>query len=92
MVTGEMSKYQGGVVMKRLLEIGQEYMDGMKVRDMALLKVCLLSLGLMLGCMLPKRWRRPAFITAALLFIAAYVPLIYKLVRLLCPCCCGEEE
>lgn len=76
--------------MKRLLEIAHDYLDEMGVCDVAVLKICLLALGIILGIKLPKKWRKPALITAAIIFAATYIPMICKLVKV--GCSCGEEE
>lgn len=63
---------------KDLLQIADEFIKEMHVADIAVLKFCLLSLGVIVGICLPKKWKRPALFTALFVFIVTYLPLVTK--------------
>ena len=69
--------------MNRLLESADRYLEQSSWRDIAVLKVCLLSLGLLAGMELPERWRRPARFLAAFAFTVTYRPLMTRYLRIL---------
>lgn len=64
--------------MKRLTDAADRYLRACDWRDMAALKLCLCALGVLLGLAVPGRKKRPAAWAAALVFAAAYVPLMAK--------------
>lgn len=69
--------------MNRLLESADRYLEQSSWRDIAVLKVCLLSLGLLAGMELPEKWRRPARFIAAFLFAVTYLPLMMRFLPIL---------
>lgn len=71
--------------MKKLLWYARKYMDDMTLGDMAALKVCLLSIGAMLGLCVPKKSKKTVGLIAGLCFVLTYVPLISRLVSDLFP-------
>lgn len=75
--------------MKKLIDAGNLYLKHMDLTDVALLKICVGSLGVMVGLGAAKRHRRSAGALAGLLFVGTYVPLMGKLVRILVDT--GEE-
>lgn len=66
--------------MKRLIECGKNFLKQMDLCDMALLKFCLLALGLMVGLGIPKTKKKPVLAGALFVFIATYLPLMGKLI------------
>ena len=48
-----------------------------------LLKLCLLSLGLLAGMQLPEKHRKTARVAAVVIFVATYIPLMTKFLRIL---------
>lgn len=52
-------------------------------RDFALVKFCLCALGVIVGTTLPRRMKKPALIAASIIFVATYVPLMYKFIKLI---------
>lgn len=69
--------------MKRLLTLGNEYVERCDWTDFALVKLCLCAMGVMIGCVVPER-RKKLFASCALVvFFVTYVPLMIRLVRIL---------
>ncbi|MCI8653697.1 MAG: permease of phosphate ABC transporter [Angelakisella sp.] len=69
--------------MKALFTSADEYLRQSSWKDLAVLKLCLLSLGLLIGMEIPKRGRKETRIAAALLFAATYIPLMVRYLRIL---------
>ena len=79
--------------MKKLLNIGDRYIENSNCGTIALLKFCLLALGVLLGLEVPKKHKNTARIVAGGVFVATYIPLIVKLVCTVKEmCCCAEED
>ena len=68
--------------MKNLFAIADEYLRQSDWRDLALIKFCLFSIGLIVGMQVPKEKRKVVCAAAAAVFLAAYIPLMAKLFRL----------
>ena len=64
--------------MKKLTDAANRYLRACDWRDIAVLKICLCALGVLLGLAVPGRKKRRAAWAAALVFAAAYVPLMGK--------------
>ena len=64
--------------MKELYRYANAYIRKLHWEDFALLKICLIALGVLLGLALPKRIRRPVGFVAVVLFMLTYVPVIGK--------------
>ena len=69
--------------MKKLTDAANRYLRACDWRDIAVLKICLCALGVLLGLAVPGRKKRPAAWAAALVFAAAYVPLMAKFLQYL---------
>lgn len=65
--------------MKHLLRSSKRYLRNMDLTDMALLKLCLISFGALIGLCIPSRSRKCAALLAGLLFGGIYLPLMAKL-------------
>lgn len=64
--------------MKNLFYYGNEYVKKCDWSDLALLKFCLFSMGLMVGMAMPKKAIRTASFVATGVFAATYLPLMLK--------------
>lgn len=64
--------------MKKLFERADLYLHSWNWRDAAALKFCMCALGVLAGLMIPARRKKLAAVLAALVFAAAYVPLMVK--------------
>ena len=69
--------------MKKLLDSANEYLRQSDWRDIAVLKFCLLSLGLMAGMQVPEKHRKTACIAASAVFTATYIPTMTKFLSVL---------
>ena len=67
--------------MKRLFEAANQYIETSDWKIIAVLKFCLISLGMMIGMQIRPEHRRPVFLGALGVFIAAYLPLMAKFCR-----------
>ena len=68
--------------MKKLLDWANDCIRRWDWKNVALLKFCLLSIGLIVGMQVPKEKRKVVCAAAAAVFLAAYIPLMAKLFRL----------
>ena len=65
-------------MVKKWLAAGRLMVRDMDLEDVAALKLCLLSLGVLLGLAAPRR-KKPAFaLFSILVFIGTYFPLMVK--------------
>ena len=71
--------------MNQLLGFGREYMKQMRIADIALLKICLLSLGMFLGLLIkcPKAKKIMTVSTLAA-FICTLIPQLQKASTIYC--------
>lgn len=67
--------------MKKLLAFGNRYAKESTWKDFALVKLCLFSMGLVLGTLVSAQYKRAVIIGAACVFAATYIPLIVKMIR-----------
>ncbi len=65
--------------MKRLLEIGNLYAKESDWKDFALVKICLCSMGILIGGQISAKYRKRVAEVAAVLFLVTYIPLMVKL-------------
>jgi hypothetical protein len=65
--------------MRELLNYANGYIRKMNVSDIAMLKACLCSLGLLAGLAIPKKHKKKAAGIAATTFAFTYAPLMTKL-------------
>lgn len=70
-------------MLKKWCDAGRLYMKDMDLEDMAALKVCLLSAGVLLGIGLPLKWKKPAALFGSFLFVGTYLPLMTKFLECL---------
>lgn len=64
--------------MKFLFRSADAYLRQCDWRDLALVKFCLFSMGVIAGTALPPKAKKPAIATAAAVFAATYIPLMVK--------------
>ena len=69
--------------MKKLFRIADEYLKTCTWKDMALIKFCLISLGAVIGLLLPGGAKKAALILCLVVFAATYVPVMIKFVGFL---------
>ena len=69
--------------MKRLFASADEFLRESGWRDLALVKFCLFSMGLLAGLQVTERRRKRVRIAASAVFLLTYVPLMAKFLRIL---------
>ena len=67
--------------MKKLLAFGDRYAKQSTWKDFALVKLCLFSMGLVVGTLVSEQYKRAVIIVAICVFAATYIPLIVKMIR-----------
>lgn len=69
--------------MKLLFKAADRYLEQSDWKDLALIKFCLCAMGILLGCNVPDKEKKPVMLGAAAVFTATYIPLMTKLFRVL---------
>lgn len=69
--------------MERIFASADEFAAESSWKDLAVLKVCLLSLGLLAGMQLGERCKRGVKIAASAVFVLTYIPLMAKYLGIL---------
>ncbi|WP_037372924.1 hypothetical protein [Anaerovorax odorimutans] len=69
--------------MKNLFDYTDRYMKKATWKDMALLKICLTSMGVVIGTSVSNKSKKPVKQGAKILFAATYIPLMIKAVSVL---------
>lgn len=69
--------------MKKLFSAADRYLRICTWRDIALLKVCVMAMGLLLGLMIPAQKKKLSAWAAALVFAGTCTPLLAKFLPLL---------
>ncbi len=64
--------------MDKLFLSADDYLKKATWKDIAVLKFCLLSLGIAIGCTIKKEYRRPVIQISLMVFAATYIPLMAK--------------
>ena len=67
--------------MKKLLAFGNRYARQSTWKDFALTKLCLFSMGLIVGTLVSERCKGPVIAAAAFAFAVTYTILIVKMIR-----------
>ncbi len=64
--------------MKKLFKAADHYIETSDWKIIAVLKFCLISLGLIIGVLLPRESRKPVLAGAGTVFLLTYIPLMAK--------------
>ena len=67
--------------MKKLFETADRYIETSDWKIIAVLKFCLIALGMMIGMLIGPAKKKPVFLGALAVFFAAYIPLMVKFFR-----------
>ena len=70
-------------MMRELFEAANRYIETGDWKTIAVLKFCLISLGMMTGMAIGKKARKPVFFGALGVFAVTYVPLMVKFYKVL---------
>lgn len=68
--------------MKKLFALADRYLQQSDWKTMALLKFCLLGLGITVGALIPPKYKKTAVTVGLPLFFVTYLPLMAKLIHL----------
>ena len=66
----------------KLFDTANRYCQESTWKTLAALKLCLFSIGIMVGVLLPEACKTPVLAIFGLVFIVTYIPLMRKLFRL----------
>lgn len=69
--------------MKRIFASADEFVRESDWKDLAVLKFCLLSLGLLAGMQVAERCKKGVRIAASVVFTLTYIPLMVKYLKIL---------
>ena len=69
--------------MNRLFDAANQFLKEADWTTLAVFKFCLLSLGILIGVLLPQSAKPIIIILCTLVFFATYIPLMAKLLRIL---------
>lgn len=64
-----------------LFKAADRYIAESNWKTLALVKFCLCSMGILLGCAVPEKGKKSVMAGAAGIFAATYIPLMAKLFR-----------
>ena len=64
--------------MKKVFDAANRYIETSDWKTIAVLKFCLISLGMMIGMAIDKKDRKPVLLGTLGVFAATYVPLMVK--------------
>lgn len=67
--------------MKKIFNSADAYIKSMSITEMAQLKFCLCSVGILIGMNVKKEHRKCVAVGAATLFAATYIPLMTRFVK-----------
>lgn len=68
--------------MKKLFSLADRYLQESDWKTIALLKFCLLALGIVVGTQIPPKYKKTAVAVGLPLFFVTYLPLMAKLIHL----------
>lgn len=68
--------------MKKLFCYADKYVEQSSWKDFALVKLCLFAIGIMAGIRIPDKNKRAAGWIAYFMFLATYLPLMSKFLRI----------
>lgn len=72
--------------MKRLFATADAYLKHADWKDLALIKFCLFAIGVMIGITVVPEKKKSTFVTALLVFVATYIPLMKKFTTIAIGC------
>ena len=65
----------------KLFQVADRYCKESSWKTLALLKICLFSIGVMVGMLIPKEKKKAVFGIGTVAFLATYLPLMGKFFR-----------
>ncbi len=68
--------------MKKFLEIGNRYAEQSDWKDFALTKICLCSMGILIGLKISENKKKPIAIISSIAFLGTYALLMTKMLKI----------
>lgn len=68
--------------MKNIFDYANQYIEESDWKDLATLKFCLFSIGVLVGMKIPAKGKKRAGKIACLVFVITYLPLMKKFFRI----------
>ncbi|NCB62141.1 MAG: hypothetical protein EOM52_00755 [Clostridia bacterium] len=65
-------------MLKNLMTAAKRFVNEMELKDIAIMKICLIAFGVLTGLALPKRARRPSAFFAALIFLGTWGTMMFR--------------
>ncbi|MFI3253074.1 MAG: permease of phosphate ABC transporter [Eubacteriales bacterium] len=62
--------------MLNLFSVTERYCQNMNLQKFALVKICILSAGALIGLCSPEKYKKPALMVASCLFALTYIPVM----------------
>lgn len=69
--------------MKKLFDYANKYAAKSTWKEFALIKFCLCAIGVIIGVLLPEGIRIPALVTAGIVFVITYIPLMAGFIKVI---------
>ena len=69
-------------MMKKLFDAANHYVETSDWKTIAVLKFCLISLGMIIGMQIRKEHKKSVLAGALVMFFASYIPLMAKFYRI----------
>lgn len=69
-------------LMEKLIDKADIYCKQSNWKDMALLKFCLCSIGVIIGLSMPKEKKKAPLVIAIIVFLVTYIPLMNKFIKI----------
>lgn len=79
-------------IIDKVLRSADDYLEKMTWKDMAVLKICLIALGITIGCSLSKEKGKKVKKLALFVFVVTYIPLMYRYLPCLKNWFCNPDE
>ncbi|GLB32611.1 hypothetical protein LAD12857_45340 [Lacrimispora amygdalina] len=68
--------------MKQLIDCADQYIRQCRIRDFALLKICLCAVGMIIGLSIPEKKRKWPLAAAGFVFMFSYVLLMAEFLKI----------
>lgn len=69
------------MIMCKMVECANRFVKESSWKELALVKFCLCSMGIMIGSAIPKEKKKCVFLVALTVFLVTYIPLMVKFVK-----------
>lgn len=77
---------------EKLTSFADEAIQDFNWKDIRNLKICVLSIGVILGTAIPSRKKKPVIFVCGVLYVVTLVMLFSKMFGFACPFCKNDED